>query len=113
MEMQKALEELRQKGLTTVLLRDRKRIDRFAGKLNVDQVPESKDPEQALREYVCDKPISPAEVLYIGNSTLHREEAASVGVDFGMVLWNGGSVKHIKATWYFTSPREMVYTLCG
>lgn len=51
------------------------------------------------------------EVLYIGDTIYDYQCAKSAGVAFGLALWGCNSVKHIYATYFFSTPRDIIYTL--
>lgn len=55
--------------------------------------------------------IPKEEVLYIGRDSKDRDMAETVGVDFGLALWEYDSSKHIYAKYYFNSEDDILYIL--
>lgn len=51
------------------------------------------------------------EVLYIGGTLDDMQCAKQAGISFGLALWGCTSVRHIYATYYFNTPRDVSYTL--
>jgi HAD superfamily hydrolase (TIGR01549 family) len=55
--------------------------------------------------------VNKEEVLYIGDSIYDIQCAKEAKVDSGLALWGCHSIKHIYATYYFSNPRDVIYTL--
>lgn len=51
------------------------------------------------------------EVLYIGDSIYDMECARAAKVDCGLAFWGTGSVKHIRADYYFPDPAQVLSVL--
>lgn len=51
------------------------------------------------------------ETIYIGDTIYDMQCASEAGVDFGVALWGCNSVEDIHATYYFSSPKDVLYNL--
>ncbi len=74
-----------------------------------DQSPHSL--KQVLLDYRKKSNSPKEEVLYISTSTAHSTLIEEFDIHFGLALWNSTSPKNTKADFYFSHPREILYTL--
>jgi HAD superfamily hydrolase (TIGR01549 family) len=75
-----------------------------------DTVLPKPSPEPILK-YLEITGASKENLLYIGDTIYDFQCANSVNVDFGLALWGCNSVKHIYATYFLKSPKDILHIL--
>lgn len=75
-----------------------------------DSVRPKPFPDPILR-YLELTGVSKEKALYIGDSIYDIQCAKDAKVDSGLALWGCHSLKHIYATYYFSNPQDVLYTL--
>lgn len=75
-----------------------------------DAVLPKPSPDPMLK-YIEVTGVNKDEILYIGDTIYDYQCAKSADVAFGLALWGCSSVKHIYATHFFATPRDIIYAL--
>lgn len=57
--------------------------------------------------------VPPEQLLYIGDTLYDSRCAAGAEVAFGLAVWGAGSLRHIRADYYFSVPEEVASRLDG
>ena len=85
--------------------------DYFDTVITVEDTPRPMPSPDPILKYLELTGAKKEEVLYIGDSTYDMQCALDADVDFGLARWGCHSVRHIYATHYFSTPKDVSYLL--
>ncbi len=121
--IEKLIRELHQRGYSLGIITSRNRkefsedfprfglADYFGTVVCAGDSAESKPQPGPMLKYLETAGVPASEALYIGDTIYDWQCADGAGVDFGLALWGHNQARHIGATWFFSDPYQVGYTL--
>lgn len=76
-----------------------------------DDTEKHKPDKEPLDLYIANSGISKEAILFVGDSIYDMQCAQAAGVDCGLAIWGCQSPKHIRATYYFSQPYDILNLL--